>query len=531
MRGRRTWSLALWAALGCGGAAPRPTPTLAGATVHYAPLAMRDDARRPTQAVVLGTDEADGSTVLALPAVARAVTVDAPVGRELVAIALSAAPGPSAAITGALPASDGAARWNAGLWSAALAAADALGKDLPDLAWSATPARAAEQIAASALIAAGWLASATGEAVDPAATVLGVLGPDGSILPAPDLAGQLLAAVSHGKTRVGVPAGAHELIAQARAHHAEAIELATVHDAYQLLTHKRLPAAVPVGEADMALDAETARALDALYLGWQRRLASEWAALLRLEQAGRQPPAIAALDKRAHARGEQAEALHRAGRAAAAYAGVVDAWVCAAAANQARGVVRAVTSGKLDEALAQLRAATPDEPSLAGVIDKLGALRPSSVIGHLAMVDGFQTALRGWGDQRAAEAALTAAQALLTDLRVELGAPATADAAAAAIAPAIELRLRAVSQAAVADEQLALAPDQGAAALPPSLSRLAPALTAAATAQLGDVDAAIVDPATPGAAPHTARDVARRRLATIEPELPIAVALAGTLDL
>ncbi|HEX4420701.1 MAG TPA: hypothetical protein VH165_22455, partial [Kofleriaceae bacterium] len=73
---RGALALVLCAALGCGGPAGpvHPTP-LTGSTRHYAPLGMRDDARQPGQAVLLGTDDANGSTVLPLPAVAAPVVV------------------------------------------------------------------------------------------------------------------------------------------------------------------------------------------------------------------------------------------------------------------------------------------------------------------------------------------------------------------------------------------------------------------------------------------------------------------------
>src|SRR5436190_4259731 len=66
----RMWRLAVLALVtACSGPA-RPTgPTKPGRTartVRYAPLAMKADAKVPSQAVILGTDAAGGSTVLPL---------------------------------------------------------------------------------------------------------------------------------------------------------------------------------------------------------------------------------------------------------------------------------------------------------------------------------------------------------------------------------------------------------------------------------------------------------------------------------
>src|SRR5215468_11617059 len=81
----------------------RPEPAV-GQVKHYQPLEMAGDARQAGQAVILGTDEANGSTVLALPAAATPVVVDAmTVGRADAAggaahaIVLTSAPAASGA--------------------------------------------------------------------------------------------------------------------------------------------------------------------------------------------------------------------------------------------------------------------------------------------------------------------------------------------------------------------------------------------------------------------------------------------------
>jgi hypothetical protein len=369
--GNRVVAAALCAMLACGGAPPAPRPAPPTSTLrYYRPLEMTSDARRADRAVILGTDERDGSTVRLLPA-SRAVVVDAtfagqdgvrpPSGSRIAItltvavvgppVAVPAGPGPAAAGSAApgsaapstAPASSssastpvsssappvassaatpgapsaviapGDASWHAAMSRAHLVAATALGKDPGDVVISAAPAVPSNGMAASALIAAGVMAALTGDALDPAATVIGALHPDGTIGPAAGLPEQVVAAIAHGKTRIGVPGGMRiarslatgndvDLGELARARRAEVVELATVYDAYRLMTRKPLPAPVPVGEAEMALDGETLEGLRTRYLDWQKRLAVEWAPLLQLEQSGRLPAAVERLVRAAQQR-------------------------------------------------------------------------------------------------------------------------------------------------------------------------------------------------------------------------------------
>src|SRR5512146_3275846 len=54
---------------------PKPAPPLEVKT--YAPLGIKADSKSPNQAVILGTDTKNGSTILPLPAVAGKTAVDA----------------------------------------------------------------------------------------------------------------------------------------------------------------------------------------------------------------------------------------------------------------------------------------------------------------------------------------------------------------------------------------------------------------------------------------------------------------------
>lgn len=557
--GRRALVVMLCVAHGCSAtpAPARPTP-LAGRIVRYQPLELQRDARQPGQAVILGTDDRNGSTVLALPVAATVVVVHAmpasragggPSTAAPQAIVLTSAPAPTGAAIGAATAPPSspvqvgvadeaapAARWRAGVWAAALAAAAALGKDPSDLALEATPAGPVDGTA-SALVAAGFVAALIGDTLDPGATLTGAIEPDGAIGPVAGLPEQVAAALAHGKKRIGYPSGMRvarttatgkdvDLVQLATAHGAQAIELADLHDAYQLLTGHQLPATVPVAAAAMALDPATLERLEARYTAWQRRLGEEWAPLLQLEQAGRMPAAVAAMVRAAHGRGERAEAMHRAGRLAAAHREMRAAWLEAAAANQTHAVIARLAGGDLDGALAALTALDPGDAGVRGVFARIAEAPAAPIAGHVAALDAVEAALRGWADHELAADSLRRAAQLIGELRgkpaAELGGPATAEAVAGVIAPTVLGFLRAATEVSVAGEALEPAPGPGVAcACPPaSLRGSAAALEAAAGAALGHVDALLVEPLARKLG--TPIDAARARTRALEPDYAIA---------
>src|SRR5262249_42042036 len=133
-----------------------------------------------------------------------------------------------------------------------------------------------------------------------------------------------------------------DLVALAKQHGAEAIEIADVHEAYKLLTGKQLPEPVPVAETEMALDRGTDVALDAKYKQWQSRLATEWAPILQLDSVGRLPAALVVLRDTSKTSAETAERLYKDGKLAAAYARMLAATAYAASANQIYDVLSKV---------------------------------------------------------------------------------------------------------------------------------------------------------------------------------------------
>jgi uncharacterized protein len=549
---------------GCGRPpAPVPPAPLVVRTEHYAPLGMAADAKLPGQAVILGTDEANGSTVLPLPTTPRTAVVDAmvvtpggsgPASGRMIAVTLTTAPAvatppavaasPNAAATGdALqvgPSEPSDAGWRHGLWRAAFVAATALGKDLHDVAFQAVPASPAGGAAAAALLAGGFLATMTGAKIDPAATLAGSLAPDGTIGPVAGIPEQFERALAHGKTRLGYPSGMRfarsqatgkdvDLVQLARDHHAEAVELATVSDAYQLLTHTALPSPLPVSEADMALDPDTLTRLGVQYLAWQKRLADEWTQLLHLEQAGRLPATLGLIVRFAREKSEQAETLYRAGKLPAAYSRMLTAWLYAAGASHTYAVLTKLQAGDPDGARAALAALDPTDPGPGAIFTRLGARRPATLGGHLAMLAAFQAALRGASSHGSAGDALREAAQFLTSWTgkpaAELGAPSTADAVANRVVPAVLMMLRTIVETTVAEQAQAFEHDEGVPyACPPQVTRLAAVFQAEAAADLRYVDTLLIEPLARSAGITV--DLVRRRVASVEPDYLLAETLA-----
>jgi hypothetical protein len=325
-----------------------------------------------------------------------------------------------------------------------------------------------------------------------------------------------------------------DLVQLARSRRAEAIELADVRDAYRLLTGHRLPAPVPVAAAAMALPPAALERLEARYAAWQRKLAEEWAPLLQLEQAGRLPAAITVVMRVAHGRSEHAEALHRAGKPVAAYGDILAAWLYAAAANQTHAVIGKLAAGDPDAAIAALAALDPGDAGLRAAFGRIGGQPPATLAGELTAIEAMQAVLRGWAYHELAADSLRAASQALGELRgkpaAELGSPATAEAAAAAIAPAVLRLLRTAAETTVAEQELDLAPDPGGAggegggpacaSSPAELARTAAAQHQVAAAALGHLDALLVEPLARKAG--IPADAARGRVAALEPDYLIA---------
>ncbi len=485
----RTRLVAACIALSCGAPqrAQAPEPTLE--VKAYEPFAMKADAKAPHQAVILGSDATDRSTILPLPASPGSATVDAVLASAgFSPVKLATAPNSDGTIHVSL--ADGGPSWRAGVWMAAHVAATTLGKDLTDLTFSASGGSPQlDGASSSALIAAGFLAATTGTAVDPTTTILGVIQPDGTVGAVPDLAERVRAALARGKTRLGYPSGMRkvtaangkpvDVVARAKQRGAAPIEVADIHAAYKLLTGAQLPATVPLDAAELALDPATNASLEASYKTWQQRLAGEWGAILQLESAGRLPARLVTLREDAKRHARSAERLHDQKRPAAARARMMLATVYATSANQIYDVLHHVQANKLDAALAVLDKLGNIEAQAHATFTALAARQPTSIADHLQLTAALASALRGSIYASNAKDSLATATAYVKSLAgtaaAQLGSDATADAVVAQVAAAILYVAKAVVQTQAASEPLELGGGSEItySAEPANLSRLA----------------------------------------------------------
>lgn len=518
--------VAVIAMVACGSSQHAGTKTsdVTTATVKkFEPLGARAESKVPSQAVILGTDDKNGSTVVPLPTGSTKAVVDAMYVRMgglekatggMTPVKLATAPNPDQSVQVGIFeefAGGTGAQWRAGVWVSAIVAATMLNKDLTDFTFSASSTGYIDGASASGLMAGGFLASMTGVDVDPKVTMTGIINPDGTIGPVGGIPEKFLGSIEKGKTRVGFPIGMRyarseasgelvDLVKLAKDHKAEAVEIADVHEAYKLLTGKQLPQAVPVSADDMKLDPTTTKALDAKYLEWQRLLAAEWATILELDSAGRLPKSLVALKDMAKRYGDEAERLHKSGRIAAGYTRMLAAWVYATGTTQIYDMASKVQGGDVAGAVASLDALDRMAMNSTAVFQKIGALRPSTLGGHLQMLSAFRAALRGWASYTFARSAIYKAHAHLADLKhhakAELGAPATADDVVTAVMPSVLYINKTLVETAMAMQQLDFETEESVNYMCsiPNVRRMATSFQSASAAGLNYFDTLIVDP-------------------------------------
>jgi hypothetical protein len=537
---RRRVLVVVCLALSCAGVRHPPAkPEPPRVVKTYAPLAFKADAKAASQAVILGTDDRDGATLLPLAGAPGSSVVDAPSQLGTATISIATAPSRDGAVH--VSPLDPSATWRAGAWLAALAVGAVLDKDLTDFTFSATSSGHLDGVAASGLMAAGAIAALAGTTIDPRATLVGAVNPDGTLGPVAGLPEQVVAALDDGKQRIGVPLGMRfarsantgesvDVVELAKHRGARVVELADVRDAYQVLTGKQLPRPVPVDPADLALDDATRAVLAAKLAQWQRRLATQWARILQLESAGRLPLLLVYLRDTAKRTAEAAEQLRKQDRVAAAYARMVAAEAYATSANQLYDVLVSVQANKLDAALAALDQLAAAEPAARDALTKVGALQPTTIAGQLQLLAAARAALRGCVFADFATRALVTAKAHVNSLAgtdaATLGSDPIADAVVAKTAPAILYFAKTRVETALAADQLELAGGADVAHTPAAeaLLALATAFRAAAAAALTDVDTQLV--ARYAERAHVGADEARTRIALLEPSYVVAAALA-----
>lgn len=546
-------ALPLVLSLSCGAPQQGPSkPTTDGASKTYQPLTIKDDAKAANQAVILGTDAKNGSTVLPLPAVPTKGLVDAmfvklaPTGATggSTPVKLSTEPNQEGSVqVGVYEEMAGGAgsQWRAGVWVSAFVAASTLNKDLTDFAFSAASQGYIDGASASGLMAGGFLATITGEKIDPTVTMTGIINPDGTIGPVSGIPEKFTGSIEKGKRRLGYPIGMRwsrseatgkevDLVALARSKGAEAVEIANVHDAYRLLTSKHLPEPVPVDAKDMALDDDTVKGIEAKYKEWQQRLAGEWASLIQLQQAGRLPQRLLLLAVVAQRTAEQAEKLHKQGLIAGAYAKMLKAWVYAASATSTYEVVSKIQAGDTIGALGELKTLDNLDQLTTDVFKKVGAIKPSTLGGHLLMIASFQAALRSWGFKVFARESIGETKLLIEKLATmpaaALAGPEIAEAVVERVAPTVLLIGQTVASAALAADELEFMTEKSVNYMCsiPNIKRMATSFQSAGAAGVNYFETLIVEPAAKQFG--VTMDQARVRVAMSEPNYLVAYMLS-----
>ncbi|MDQ3367615.1 MAG: hypothetical protein M3680_19510 [Myxococcota bacterium] len=552
---RRVLSLMLagtYVAAACGGAQTRaPATKHDGTHKTYQPLTIKQDAKLASQAVILGTDDKNGSTVVQLPITGMKGNVDA----MWVKLGPQVSGGSSPVKLGTAPNHEGSvevgifeelaggtgSQWRAGVWVSAFVAASTLGKDLTDFSFTAASGGYIDGASASGLMAGGFLATMTGDKIDPEFTMTGIINPDGTIGPVGGIPEKFKGSIEKGKKRLGYPIGMRysrsaetgetvDLVALAKQLGAEAVEISNVHDAYRQLTGKQLPEPVPVPVKDMALDDDTAKAIDAKYKEWQQRLAAEWAALLQLEQAGRLPATLTTMAQLAQQRAGEAEKLHKQGLIAPAYTKMLAAWVYAASATDTYDVLTKVQGGDLNGAIAAIAALDSNDDATLEVFKKIGTVKPSTLGGHLLMMGAFQSALRAWGFKVFAASSVATTRQFLRMLgsadRARLASPEVADKIVQQVAPTVLLIGRTIADTILATEKLEFESEQSVNYMCsiPNVRRLSTSFQSAAAAGVNYFDTLLVEPLAKSSG--MPMDSARNRIAMAEPDYLTAFMLS-----
>ena len=517
--------------------------------VTYGPLGLKDDAKSPHQAVILGTDAQNGSTVMWLPEGQSKATVDAmfvkiggtaPATGGMTPVKLATATNPERSVQVGIYeefAGGTGPQWRAGVWVSAIVAATELGKDLTDFTFSATSGGYIDGASASGLMTGGFLASMTGVAVDPTVTMTGIINPDGTIGPVGGIPEKFLGSIEKGKKRLGYPIGMRyakseasgnevDLVKLAQDHGAEAVEIADVHQAYKLLTGKELPATVPVDEADMALDPETTKDLEKKYKEWQQRLAAEWATILTLDSVGRLPALISTLRDYTKHYQDEAEQLHKKGFVGAAYSRMLYAWVFATSTTATYEVLSKVRAGNISGAVSTLTTLDQLDQNTTAVFEKIGALKPNTLGGHLQMMAAFKAALRSWVYRQFATSAVQSTTAYLETLTqvgsAQLGSEELADRVVNAVAPTVLYVGRTAAETTLAIQQLDFEHEDSVKYMCsiPNVQRMSTSFQSAAVAGLNYFDTLLVEPLA--TSEKISEDDARQRIAIAEPDYLVA---------
>ena len=417
--------------VGCGGGRPAPPARpVAAAKVDL------KRAKAPATAVILGTGGAGDSTTLTLPTGSQRVTVSPLLVRGANADAEGGIGSVDLMVLGATcglvkvgvfedVAGGAGPEWRAGVWLAAYVAVSVLDKDLTDFAFEATSSGHVDGASASALMSAGLVAAILGWQVDAAATMTGTINPDGTVGPVSGIPQKFAAALAAGKRRLGYPVGQRlaidaatgaevDLVALARERGAEAVEIADIYGAIELMTGRALPRPLPLASNAMELPAEIADRVGARVDAWDKRVDA-----LHEELDGGYDLGTAALGAylRSTVAHDRAFKQRKQGMVAPAYHGMVAAWIAASASRDAATVLGYAVDGDVEGAMRELDRLTAELATATDAVRAVGTRKPATMGDHLQMLSAFDAAIDGWSLQTFAEALVRRTRVRLEVLR------------------------------------------------------------------------------------------------------------------
>jgi hypothetical protein len=496
-------------------------------------LACVGTFNHPIDAVIVGTDKADGATTLKLPGyeVTRLVSPlavlepDKKVGSVGTASATTAPnhTGTVRVFANSKAASAGR-QWVSSVGLAAVVASYALEMDVLDWVFTAETAQMnVDGPSASGLMTAAFLAAATGVPVDSDVTMTGTINPDGTIGPVGGIPEKFAAAIKQGKRTLGFPIGMRyalsnvsgdkvDLIKLAEASGARAVEIANVHQAYELITHKTLPEVVPVDPQDMHLDATTAAKLVEQTAALAQSMAQRWEMLEKLDADAQTPAKIKRLIENTRRALATTDALQQRDQAVAAHDEMTYAWLDALAASTLHTMLEKLHAGDGAGAARFLDALI----TLPGTDqDVFGAIAKSDTgtLGRqLRAIEANRIALSGWNRGTWAAPKVQEAKAYLLAPNT---AAASVDDVLNKIGPVVIQLCQRAEAYAMARDYLALEPDTRAPASLASVSRSVTAFQAASAAAIAYLDSVTL--------PHLAeyeklsQDEAKAKLAEVDP--------------
>ena len=525
--------------VGCGGG--RPAPPARPIAVAKVDLKR---AKAPATAVILGTGGAGDSTTLTLPSGPQRVTVaplfvrgdadDAVGGIGSVDLIVQAATAGQVKVGVFEDVAGGAGpEWRAGVWLAAYVAVSVLDKDLTDFAFEATSSGHVDGASASALMSAGIVAAILGWPVDAAATMTGTINPDGTVGPVSGIPQKFAAALAAGKRRLGYPVGQRlavdaatgaevDLVALARERGAEAIEVADIYGAIELMTGRALPRPQPLASNAMELPAEIADRVGARVDVWDKRVDALHEALDDGYGLGEVGTAALGAYVRSTVAHDRAFKQRKQGMVAPAYHGMVAAWIAASASRDAAIVLGLAIDGDIDGAARELDRLTAELAAATDAVRAVGARKPATMGDHLQMLSAFDAAIDGWSLQGFAEALVRRTRLRLEVLREDEDDDYALSAVGRDVVAATTAIARARAAVLLAQDaaEIEAAPSAVYRCSLPALKRLATSFAAAAGSNLAYVEAL----------GGITSDIGRDITATVEPDYLVAAVGSRVAD-